>query len=390
MIRPTRRTVLSATAAAAASLGIAPSAWSQAPRDPETFKIGAILAMSGPASFYGTTMSRGIRQAVEEINAKGGVNGIKLEAVIEDHKSGNAQEAVSAMNRLITISKAHAVMPSFSAPTQAIAPLADQHRILLLNGGGVSNSLVGVSKYIFHNRSLAADLGVAAAAHLSTMGAKRLAVLHWKNDAGDSVVRAVEPFWKSKGGTIVATEAVPQGATNMDTQIAKIRAANPDAIGLWMFTPEVGLAVKRLRDFGMKQPIIGIEFTQNDAKIAGKNGVGYLFINDYFQPSKDEPWSQQFATDFEKRYGEKPDFYAANYYEGVYMIAELFKRARAKGGDYTNADVLKTVLYENPRFASVYGGQMVFQPNGVAQKRVGLFEVLGEGNNGFKQFVTAQ
>ena len=90
MNRSKRRAVLTATAAAAATLVLVQPAWSQAPKDPETFKIGAILAMSGPASFYGTTMSRGVRQAVEEINAKGGIDGIKLEAVIEDHKSGNA------------------------------------------------------------------------------------------------------------------------------------------------------------------------------------------------------------------------------------------------------------------------------------------------------------
>jgi branched-chain amino acid transport system substrate-binding protein len=371
-----------------ASLFAATAMGTASAQDPDTYKIGAILAMSGQASFYGTVMSQGIRQAVDEINAKGGVNGIKLEAVIEDHKSGNAQEAVSAMNRLITINKVKVVMTSFSAPTQAVAPLADQHRIFLLNGGGVSNSLVGVSKYMFHNRSLAADLGVAAVAHLKTTGAKKLAMLHWKNDAGDSVVRATQPYWEKAGGSVVAVEAVPQGVTNMDTQIAKIRAANPDAIALWMFTPEVGLAVKRIRDFGMKQPVIGVEYTENDAKIAGKQGEGYLYINDYFEPSDDQPWSKQFATDYEKRHGSKPDFYAANYYEGVYMIAELLKRAKAKGGDYMDAEVMKAALYDNPKFDSVYGGQMVFQPNGVAQKRVGLFKVE-DGGRKFQSFVTA-
>ena len=358
----------------------------QPPQDPKTYKIGALLAMSGQASFYGTVMSQGIKQAVEEINAKGGVNGIPFEAIIEDHKSGNAQEAVSAMNRLITIHGVKLVMTSFSAPTQAIAPLADQHQILLVNGGGVSNTLVGVSKYIFHNRSLAADLGRAGSIHLNSIGAKKLAVLHWKNDAGDSVVRAVQPLWEKMGGTIVATEAVPQGATNMDTQIAKIRAANPDAIALWMFNPEIGLAVKRLREFGMKQPVLGIEYTANDAKIAGQYGEGFLFINDYFEASAENPWSQRFAQGYEQRFKSKPDFYAANYYEGVYLIAELLKRSRAKGGDYLNGEALKKALYDNPKFDSVYGGQMEFQPNGVAFKRVGLFKV--EGNEGkFQKFV---
>lgn len=372
-----------AAIAAASAMGLAHA---QQANDPKTYRIGALFAMSGGASYYGTVMSQGMKLAIDEINAKGGVNGIPLEAVIEDHKSGNAQEAVSAMNRLITINGVKLVMTSFSAPTQAVAPLADQHRILLLNGGGVSNNLVGVSKYIFHNRSLAADLGLAAASHLASEGAKKLAALQWKNDAGDSVNNAVSPYWSSKGGSVVAVEAVPQGVTNMDTQVAKLRAANPDAIGLWMWAPEVGLAIKRIREFGMKQPVIGVEFTANDAKIAGPTAEGYLYINDYFEASADQPWSKSFAEAYEKRYGGKPDFYAANYYEGVYMIAEILKRSRAQGGDYMDAEVFKKVLYQNPKFDSVYGGQMTFKPNGVAQKRVGLFKVV-DGKGVFQKFV---
>jgi branched-chain amino acid transport system substrate-binding protein len=193
-------------------------------------------------------------------------------------------------------------------------------------------------------------------------------------------------MWEQGGGSIVAVEAVPQGATNMDTQIAKVRASNPDIVALWMFAPEVGIAVKRLRELGMKQPLIGVEYTANDAKIAGEHGEGYLFINDHFQASAEFPWSQQFAQGYEKRYAAKPEFYAANYYEAVYVVAELLKRARSQGGDYVNGEALKKALYANPKFDSVYGGQMVFQPNGVAFKRVGLFKVEG-GQGKFQKYI---
>ncbi len=354
--------------------------------DPKVYKIGAILAMSGQASLYGTTMSQGLKLAIDEINAKGGVNGIPLEAVIEDHKGGGGQEGVNAMNRLLTIHGTKIVMTSFTAPTLAIAPIADQQKVFLMNGGGVSPKLVGSSKYIFHNRSLSSDLANGALLYAKELGLKKMAQIHWKNEAGDSVVNAAAPIWKKLGGEIAATEAVPQGATNMDTQIAKVRAANPDFIALWMFNPEVGLAIKRIREFGMKQPLIGIEYTPNDAKIAGNTSEGFLYINDYFQPSEDHPWSKQFADGYKKKYGVDPDFYAANYYEGVYIIAELLKRARARGGDYANGEVMKAVLIENPKFDSVYGGQMVFQPNGVAFKRVALFKVE-DGKGKFQKFL---
>src|SRR5690348_17879831 len=135
-----------------------------APRDPPVFTIGAILAMTGQSNFIGQEMSQGIKQAVDEINAKGGIDGIKLEAEIEDHKGGGGQEGVAAMNRLVSIHHVEAVLTSFSAPTIAIAPIADQQHILLVNGGAVSAKLAGMSRYLFNTRSLATDLSRVAVA----------------------------------------------------------------------------------------------------------------------------------------------------------------------------------------------------------------------------------
>jgi branched-chain amino acid transport system substrate-binding protein len=355
----------------------------EAPKDPPVFTIGAILAMTGQSNYIGQVMSQGIKQAVDEINAKGGIDGIKLEAAIEDHKGGGGQDGVAAMNRLISIHHVQAVLTSFSAPTIAIAPIADQQHVLLVNGGAVSAKLVGLSPYLFSSRSLATDLSRVAIAHAREIGAKKLAQMQWQNDVGDNIVKLADQLWRDGGGNIVASEAVAQGATNMDTQIAKVRAANPEVIALWMFTPETGLALKRIRDFGMKQPIIGVEYTDNDANIAGPAAEGYYFANDYFVPSDDNPWSKTFAADYKKRYGADPDIYSANYYEGTYVIAECIKRARAKGGEYWNGDALRQALLSDPKFASVYGGQMVFQQNGVALKRTALFTV----ENGKRKFV---
>src|SRR3546814_13348647 len=85
---------------------------------------------------------------------------------------------------------------------------------------------------------------------------------------------------------------------------------------------------------------------------------------------------QGFYEEYKKRHGEEPDFYAANYYEAVHVIAELIRRAKAKGGDSWNGARLTEALWEDPSFASVYGGKMRFQKNGVALKRVAILEVV--------------
>lgn len=380
----TRKLTTWLAAGAMALAAGAPAAKAQ--DDPEVFRFGAILAMSGKADWYGKVMSQGIQQAVEEINAEGGIDGVMLEAVIDDHKSGIAKEGVSAMNRLINIHGVEAVLTSFSPPTLAIAPIADEKGILLMNGGGVSTALIGASKYLFHNRSLASDLGRAAAKRANELDLMSMAQLAWKSDAGESVVENVAPYWEDLGGEVVSTEYMEVGAPNIDTQIAKIRASNPDWLALWLFSPDPGLALKKAREFGMDQPIIGIEFNQDIQKIAGEHSDGYEYTSDYFEPTGD--WSEQFAEGYEERYGEAPEFYAANYYENVYVLAEAIRRAKAAGGDYWDGAKLAEAIRENPEFDSVYGGKMTYQDNGVAAKNVALFKVQ-DGESSFIKYISA-
>ncbi|MFA5665027.1 ABC transporter substrate-binding protein [Castellaniella sp.] len=355
----------------------------------DTFTIGALFAMTGKADWYGKVMGQGARLAVDEINAKGGVAGTRLALAIEDHKGGVAKDAVSGMNRLINMHDVKAVLTSFTPSTLAIAPIADQKNIILFNGGGVGQSMIGAARDIFHNRSLSSDLGVSAVAWAIDNGHDRVAQLVWKTDAGDDVVKVVNPYVEKHGGELAAIETMDPGAASIDTQVAKIRASKPDVIGLWMFSPDPGTAMKRIREFGMDTPVIGIEYTPDVQNIGGKYMEGYHFMADYFQATDDNPWGQAFAKAYQAAYGEAPEFYAANYYDAVYLIADLLRQAKEAGEPVIDGDVLAGYLRANPAVDTVYGGKMVFQDNGVASKPVALFEVK-DGKPIFQKYVTAQ
>jgi len=365
------------------------SAHAAEPKDPDVINVGAILAMTGKADWYGKVMSHGAQLAVDEINQKGGIDGIKLKLVIEDHKGGIAKEAVAGMNRLINLHNVQALLTSFTPSTLAIAPIADEKGVFMINGGGVSQAMVGASKYLFHNRSLSTDLGRAAVSRAHEMGLSRMAQFAWKTDAGENIVKVVEPYWKDLGGSVTATEYMETNATNIDTQVAKIRASNPDFVALWMFSPDPGIAMKRIRQFGMDVPVIGVEYTPDVQKIGGKYMEGYQFVADYFKPTEDNEWGQHFSAAYKKRYGEAPEFYAANYYEGVYVIAEAMRRARAKGGDWYHGEKIAAALRDDPTVPTVYGGDMTFSKSGVAQKPVALFQVK-DGEAVFQKYVKAQ
>ncbi|MCG5238806.1 ABC transporter substrate-binding protein [Azospirillum doebereinerae] len=357
--------------------------------DPEVYKIGGIFAMTGASPHYGKVMSGGAQLAVDEINAKGGIDGTKLQLVVEDHKSGSAQAAVAGMNRLIDVEGVKAVLPSFSTVTLATMPIGDQKKILMLNGGGVSAQTVGTSPYMFNIRSMASDLAGGIAHRAAEQGAKKLAQIAIKSEFGDATIAATTKAWEGMGLKMVAAEQFQADAANIDTQVAKLRASQPDAIANWPTTPQAGLAVKRLRELGMKQPVYCMEWTAEDSKVAGKHADGVEVVTDYFAATDENPWSKRFAEAYKAKFGDMPDFYAANYYEGVYVIAELIRRSKAKGGDYYTGERLVQALWENPTFDSVYGKTLTFRKNGVAQKPVAVFR-LENGEPKFVKFTSAE
>ena len=342
----------------------------------ETYKIGAILAMTGPGAYYGRVMSRGPLLAIEEINEKGGIDGMKLELVIEDHKSGQPKEGVSAINKLVNIDKVPFILTSYSAPTLAAYPIAAEHKVLMLNGGGWSPDLVG-KPYLFNNRMVGNYLGQVIAEHVFRRGARKLAMIYRNDPSGITVRDHVRPFWEKLGGTIVAMEVHELGATDYAAQLAKIKAARPDAVATWSYGKDLGFIVKQARDVGITVPLVGIDWTPDGQAVAGTAMEGYEYASDYLDPDSKEPWTARFIQDYKKKYAEAPDFYAANYYEGVYILAELIKEVKQKGGKPQSGDQLRQALLAKRKFASVYGGTITFNDDGTSVKPVAISEVKG-------------
>jgi branched-chain amino acid transport system substrate-binding protein len=343
--------------------------------DPKVYKVGALLAMTGPGAFYGKVMSQGIQLGMEELNAKGGVDGVKFELVVEDHKSGQPKEGVSGVTKMATVDKVPFIFTSYSSPTLAALPIANEHKVLMLNGGGLSPKLVNASPFLFHNRVLATYVSRGVADRARERGFKNVAVLHWNDDAGNSIRDYFKAYWAKQGGTVVADESHPVGATDYTTQIAKVKQARPDVLILFSFGKDVGIAIKQARDLGYTAPIMGMDYTPDAAKIGGAAMEGMEFVTDFFDQNGSDKWTKDFAAAYKKKYNEEPEIYAANYYEGVYILAALIRHAKKKGGEHWAGDRLRDAIRDIRSFPSVYGGTVDFQEDGTSVKRVALFEV---------------
>jgi branched-chain amino acid transport system substrate-binding protein len=355
-------------------------------KGPDVYKVGAILAMTGSGAWYGKVMSQGILQAMEEFNSKGGIDGVKFKLLVQDHESGKGAAAVSGFNKLVNIDKVPFSFTSYSTPTLSIVPIAKEKKVLLLNGGGVSPRLVA-QPYLFNNRMLASMQGVGVLVRAKERGFKRMAVVYWNDDAGIGTQKYVEKRWKAMGGEIVATEAHAVGATDYKPYLSKVIASNPDFLALWQWGKDWGITVKQAREMGFDKPILGIEYSPDAHQIAGETAEGYEFVTDAFNPEGGDAWANNFVSGYKERYGEAPEKYAANYYEGTYILAALIKAAKAEGGDYWAGDRLMKKLVKIKSFPSIYGGQVVFDPEEhTCTKPIALFKVVS-GKETFEKYL---
>ncbi|MBW1682836.1 MAG: ABC transporter substrate-binding protein [Deltaproteobacteria bacterium] len=355
-------------------------------KNPKIYKVGAILAMTGSGAWYGKVMSQGILQAMDEINAQGGIDGIKIKLLVQDHESGKGAAAVSGFNKLVNIDKIPFCFTSYSTPTLSIVPIAKEKRVLLLNGGGVSPRLVK-QPYLFNNRMLASMQGAGVLVRARDLGFKRMAVLYWNDDAGIGTQRYVAKRWKAMGGEITAAESHPVGSTDYKPYLSKVIASNPDFLALWQWGKDWGITVKQAREMGFTKPILGIEYSPDAHKIAGRTAEGYEFVTDAFNPEGGSAWTSRFVASYKKRYGKAPEKYAANYYEGTYILAALIKAAKAQGGDYWRGDRLMKKLVEIRSFPSIYGGQVVFDPEDhTCTKPIALFKIVS-GKKTFEKYL---
>lgn len=349
-----------------------------------TLSAGMLLAMTGQGSFFGKVMSQGAKLAAAQIKV---ADGITYEVHIADHKSGDVPAALSGTRQLLTQNKIKVLQTSYGAPSEAIVPLIAQSKLLSFNGGGSSPGQVG-KPFLWQTRMIFGDdpcPGGLAWLRKQFPKATKLAIVGTQEN-GVAGAKTIGPaVWKQlTGGTVVANEQHDVGATDFSSIVARIKSSGPDAILTFSFGDDVGYLVKQLREAKVTVPIMGIEFTDQAAKVAGAAYDTYNFATDFYDPTNPNPWNKIFVDGHKKMFGEAPEYYGANYYEQVFIVWELARRVLKAGGDATDTTALEKALEANPTFKSLYGGdasapgEVKFNPQDhTISKPMGVFKVSG-------------
>ena len=229
---------------------------SQAQAFKGTYKVGAVFAVTGGASFLGDPEKKTAEMLAEKINAAGGINGYKLELIIYDTE-GDATKCNLAVKKLITKDKVCAIIgPSRSGTSLAVVPLAEKNEIPLISCAAsykiVTDEKTGRQyKWVFktpQSDSMAVD---ALYNHLKKRSISNIAIMSGTTGFGKSGRGELLRLAPKYGMTIVADETFGFKDTDMTVQLTKIKGVAPQAIVSWSIGPTQVLVLRNWKDLGM-------------------------------------------------------------------------------------------------------------------------------------------
>ncbi len=302
----------------------------------KTIKVGAILAVTGGASFLGGPESRTLEMLAEEVNARGGVNGDKIELIIKD-SGGDAEKAVSFAKQLIEEEKVLAIIgPSTSGETLRIKDIAEGGKTILLSCAAAEQIVNPVSKYVFKTPQKDSQVVTWIYSTMKEKGISKIAVLASNTGFGKAGKEQLETMAGAAGITIVAAEVYDKAATDLSAVIAKLMA-NKEIQGLvnWSIEPAQAIVLKNARQAGWNVPIFqshgfgNIKYVEA-AGAAAEDVIfpaGRLLVADSLAAGETKNVLMKYKTDYEAKYKEPVSTFGGHAYDAFKILCRALEQA---------------------------------------------------------------
>jgi len=325
----------------------------------QAVRIGALFAVTGPASFLGEPEKKTLDMLVKEVNAKGGIKGNKIELIVYD-TGGDVTKAKQLANKLIKDDKVLAIIgPSTTGETMAIIDDAEKAGIPLISCAAGIKITEPAKKWVFKTP---ANDHVAAEKILNFMSTKKqksIALLTVTDSFGSSGREQIKTLAAQKGFKIVADEVYGPKDTDMTSQLTKIRGIKPDAIICWGTNPGPAVVTKNVKQLGIKIPLYMshgvaskkyIELAGADAAEGVLLPAGKLAIYEKLKASDPQvKVLREYDHSYKKAFGVEASTFGGYAYDAFQMIAEALKKGA------TTAEQIRTDIEQLKKLVGVSG-----------------------------------
>lgn len=320
------------------------SSSSSAKASGDSITIGTVTTNSGTAAAYGEAEVKGFELAVSEINAKGGINGKKVKLESMDDK-GDATEASNAYNKLAGDNNVLAVAgPTISATTAAVAPLADQSKLVTIAPAATSDS-IETGNYLFRTCFKDSYQGeVAARFAAENLKVKKVAVLYGTGDpyssgVGEAFAKAAEKL----GLEVVDKESSSSADdTEYSAQLQKIQASGAELLYAPYYYSAAGpYIIPQARSVGFEGYVMGPDGYDGLKLTGDKSQYNKTYYTTHYSADDNTNTKvQDFIKSYKSKNNAEPNTFAALGYDTIYMIKQAIEKA---GENATREDVRNAV-----------------------------------------------
>lgn len=340
----------------------------------DVIKIGGIAPLTGDVAVYGVAADNGVKLAIEEINANGGLLGKQIQYVVYDDK-GDPTEAVNAYKKLTSNDKVDAIVGAVtSKPTLTVTALAAKDGIPIITPTATALEVTSAGPNIFRACFIDPYQGeVMAKFAVEELGASKAAIIY--NTADDYSVGVAEAFKEAVEGygtQVVSFEGYNGDDKDFKAVLTNVKSQGPDVLFIPDYYNRVGLIAQQAKEVGITATLLGADGWDGVIGVNPDAVEGAYFCNHYSTDDAAEE-VQNFLKVYKEKYNEDPVSFAALGYDAMKILAAAIEKAGS-----TDKDAVVKALAETD-ITSVTG-KITFDENRNPVKEVSIIKIEN-GNN---------
>ncbi len=297
-------------------------------------KIGVAGAFTGDLASYGLPTVNAAKLVVKDINAKGGINGQKIELVIEDDQC-KPELATNAAAKVVSAKVVAVIGHICSGATKAALGIYKDSKLVTISPSATNPPLTQSGEYPNFFRTIAPDdaqAKLAATFLTKTLKLKKIAVLHDKGDYGKGFAELVKQYAEENGVQVALFEGINAGAPDYSAVVNKIGNAKVDGVVWGGYHPEASKLVQQMKDKGMNLAFISDDGVKDNTfiEVAGKYAEGVYATGP--TDTSSNPLAIKAIEDHKKEFGSEPGAFFLNAYAATQALLNAI--AKAKSTDY--------------------------------------------------------
>lgn len=294
------------------------------------YKIGAVFAVTGPASPLGTPERDTALMTEEQINKSGGIGGHPVKIIIYDTKSVETDTVLAAKN-LLSQGVVAIVGPSQTGESLALQDTMTRAKTPLVSCAAGIKIVQPVNPYVFKTAQSDVDAVARLVDYMKKKGINKVAVISVANAFGDSGKQQLKIQCGQARIKILAEEQFGDKDTDMTSQLTKIKAKKPQAVICWGTNPGPALVARNMKQLGMRMQLLMSHGIANKTfiSLAGDAANGVIFpagklivVDDIPNSDPQKKTLLAYRAAFKKKFKREPDTFGGHAYDAIQLVVK--------------------------------------------------------------------